>query len=319
MKSHIKLINLLIYMCVILLVIGCGKQTEKPNLTIPKNTVDNVFPMTLTDQMGREVVIEKIPERIVSLAPNNTEILFALNLEDKIVGVTTFCDYPLGVENKEKIGDYEEPNIEKILSLNPDLVFANDIHQKSIEELEKLNIVSVVLDSKNINEVFDSIELAGKATGQDDEALALTNDLKERMKKIEDKTANLKADERPKVYYELWPSPIMTCGPGTFVNDIILKAGGQNIAFDAKLAYPQYSQEVILAKNPDIIIFSHHGSGSYNITGDEILSRQGWSNVNAVKNKKVYYIDENIVQRATPRLIDGLEQFFKIIHPEFFE
>lgn len=316
MRNRFKVINLvLVIMFITLFIVGCKNESKIPEPKIPRYETNESFPMTLTDQMGRQVTIEKLPERIVSLAPSNTEILFDLGLEDKIVGVTDFCDYPEAAKNKEKIGGFSEPNIEKIVSLKPDLILANDIHQKPIEELEKLDIPSVVLDPKDFDDMFISIEVIGKATGQDDEALTLVNNLKVRMENVEAIVAKLTTDKRPKVYYELWPSPITTTGPGTFVDDIIQRAGGENIAGDAKKAYPQYSQEMIVAKNPDIIIFSHHGSS--NQSAEDILQRQGWESIEAIKNKKVFYVDENIVQRATPRLVDGLEQFVNIIHLEF--
>jgi iron complex transport system substrate-binding protein len=165
--------------------------------------------------------------------------------------------------------------------------------------------------------MLDSIEITGKATGRHKEATALINDLNERVKKVEDMVANIPSDKRPKVLFELWHTPITTAGPGTFVDDIIQRAGGENIAQDAGKEFPQYSQEMIIAKNPDIIIFSHHGtSGGESI--ENIMQRPGWDSINAVKNKKVFYIDENLVLRATPRLVDGLEQFVKILHPELF-
>ncbi|WP_213974040.1 ABC transporter substrate-binding protein [Tepidanaerobacter acetatoxydans] len=318
MKNQFKIITkTLIIILITLCIVGCKNESKisEPN---PQNHKTNTaFPITLTDQMGREVTIEKLPERIISLAPSNTEILFTLGLEDRIVGVTDFCDYPEAAKSKEKIGGFSEPNIEKIISLQPDLILATSMHQKPVEELEKLNVPSVVLDPKDFEDVFTSIEIIGKATGVDDKAAAVVGDLKARVKDVDDKVIKLTEDERPKVYYEIWPSPITTAGPGTFVNDIIQRAGGENIAKDAKKAYPQYSQEMIVAKNPDIIIFSHHGSS--NQSAEDILNRQGWESIEAIKNNKVFYVEENLVQRATPRLVDGLEQLAEMMHPELFE
>lgn len=304
-------------MLIAALTVGCNKEPEITESKNEKNTSDSSFPLTLNDQMGREVTIEVLPERIVSLAPSNTEILFALGLEDKIVGVTDYCDYPKAVSSKDKIGGYSEPNIEKIISLKPDLILATDIHQKPVEELEKLGVPSVVIEPEDFDEMLASIEITGKATGRHKEATALINDLKARIKEVGDMVAKIPTDNRPKVLYELWHTPITTAGPGTFVDDIIQRAGGENIARDANKAYPQYSQEMIIAKNPDIIIFSHHGTTGE--TAEDILQRPGWNSINAVKNNKVFYVDENLVQRATPRLVDGLEQFVKIMHPELFE
>jgi iron complex transport system substrate-binding protein len=318
MKNRFKVINLvLVIVFITMIIVGCKSSHQTTEPDAPEDTDNGSFSITLADQIDREVTIEKLPERIVSLAPSNTEILFALGLEDKIVGVTDYCDYPEAAKNKEKIGGFSEPNIEKIVSVKPDLVVATNMHQKSVEELVKLNIPSVVLDPKDFDEVFASIEIIGKATGQHDEALTLIKNLKARMKNVEDAVAKVKIDKRPKVYYEIWPSPITTSGPGTFVDDIIQRAGGENIAKDAQKAYPQYSQEMIVAKNPDFIIFSHHGSSNQSV--EDVITRQGWENINAIKNKKVFYLDENLVQRATPRLVDGLEKFVEILHPELLK
>jgi iron complex transport system substrate-binding protein len=318
MKNQFKIITkTLIIILITLCIVGCKNESKISESNPQNHKTNTAFPITLTDQMGREVTIEKLPERIISLAPSNTEILFTLGLEDRIVGVTDFCDYPEAAKSKEKIGGFSEPNIEKIISLQPDLILATSMHQKPVEELEKLNVPSVVLDPKDFEDVFTSIEIIGKATGQDDKAAAIVGDLKARVKDVDDKVIKLTEDERPKVYYEIWPSPITTAGPGTFVNDIIQRAGGENIAKDAKKAYPQYSQEMIVAKNPDIIIFSHHGSS--NQSAEDILNRQGWESIEAIKNNKVFYVEENLVQRATPRLVDGLEQLAMMMHPELFK
>jgi len=318
MKNQFKIITkTLIIILITLCIVGCKNESKISESNPQNHKTNTAFPITLTDQMGREVTIEKLPERIISLAPSNTEILFTLGLEDRIVGVTDFCDYPEAAKSKEKIGGFSEPNIEKIISLQPDLILATSMHQKPVEEFEKLNVPSVVLDPKDFEDVFTSIEIIGKATGQDDKAAAIVGDLKARVKDVDDKVIKLTEDERPKVYYEIWPSPITTAGPGTFVNDIIQRAGGENIAKDAKKAYPQYSQEMIVAKNPDIIIFSHHGSS--NQSAEDILNRQGWESIEAIKNNKVFYVEENLVQRATPRLVDGLEQLAEMMHPELFK
>ncbi|MGB4168236.1 MAG: ABC transporter substrate-binding protein, partial [Tepidanaerobacteraceae bacterium] len=205
-----------------------------------------------------------------------------------------------------------------IISLKPDLIFSTGIYLKPVEELEKLGVPSVAIEPGDIDEMLDSIELTGKATGRYEEARALVGDLKERIKKIEDMVAEIPTDDRPIVLYELWHSPIMVAGPGTYVDDIIQRAGGENIAKDSSNKYPEYSQEMIVAKNPDIIIFSYHGTDGGE-TVESIMKRPGWASINAVRNKRVYYIDENLVQRATPRLIDGLEEFVKIIHPDLFK
>lgn len=275
------------------------------------------YPLTVKDQMDREVVIEKEPERIISIAPSNTEILFTLGLGDKVVGVTDFCDYPEEAKQKEKVGGFSDPNMEKVLSLKPDLVLATIMHEQPVRMLEELNIPVLVLNPKTIEEVFDALLLVGKVTNREDSAKELVDSLEARMKAIEEKVSSIPEDQRPKVFYELWPSPITSAGPGTFVHDLIEKAGGINVASDASKPYPEYSQEMIIEKNPDIIIFSHMGSSQQ--SKEDIINRPGWEDIKAVKEDKIYYVDENIVQRPTPRLIEGLEEFAKIIHPEIFK
>ncbi|MCR4432019.1 MAG: cobalamin-binding protein [Tepidanaerobacteraceae bacterium] len=322
--EHLSL--LLILFIIIGIFTGCnsskvnkGKTSENP--AAPRDNVlhqeSAAFPLKVKDQMNRQVIMGKEPQRIVSLAPSNTEILFALGLGEKVVGVTNYCDYPEEAKSKEKIGGFSDPNLEKIVSLKPDLVVATDMHQDIVEQMEKLNIPAVVLVPKNIPDMLNSIKILGMISGKESESLRLIKALENRIKAVEDKVVDIPKEKLPKVYYEVWPEPFTTAGPGTFVNDIIQSAGGQNIAGDAEKAYPQYSQEMIISKNPDIIIFSHHGSSKQTV--EDILKRPGWENISAVKDKKVFYVDENIMQRATPRLIDGLEQIAKIIHPELFE
>jgi len=296
---------------------GCTKSPEIPKSKDETNTSVSSFPLTITDQIGRKVTIETQPERIVSLAPSNTEILFALGLEDKVVGVTDYCDYPEAATKKEKVGGDADPNIEKIISLKHDIILSTGLYLEPVEELEKLGVPSIAIEPQNFDEMLDSIELIGKVTGRYEEARALVDELKARIKKVDDIVAEIPPDMRPKVLYELWHTPIFVAGPGSYADERIRGAGGENISKDAGKEYPEYSQEMIIAKNPDIIMFSYHGT-TEGESVETIMQRPGWESINAVKNNKVFYVDENLVQRATPRLVDGLELIVKIIHPELF-
>ena len=316
MKSKFTLYKMLVVILTVAIAITLA-SCKSNSKTDTNESSGNTYPLTVKDQMGREVVIEKEPERIISLAPSNTEILFALGLGGKVVGVTDYCDYPEEAKQKEKIGGFADPNMEKVLALKPDLVLATSMHEQPVRKLEELQIPVLVLNPKNIDEVLDALLLVGKVTNREKQAEELVANLKSRVESIEEKVSSIPEDKRPKVFYELWPSPITSAGPGTFVHDLIENAGGINVASDAAKSYPEYSQEMIIEKNPDIIIFSHHGSS--NQTKEDIIKRPGWENVKAIKEGKVYYVDENIIQRPTPRLVDGLEQFAKIIHPEIFK
>lgn len=298
------------------LITGCNtnaKSKGEPEKKEPLKT--DSYPITITDQLGREIVLEKLPERIVSLSPSNTEILFSLGLEDRLVGVTDFCEYPEAAKSKEKVGGFADPSVEKIVSLKPDIVLTTDLHRQVVEQLDAMGISSVMINPGNMEEMLESIELIGFVTGVKEKAEALTLGLRTRIKAVSEEMAGIPDDKKPRVYYEIFPTPLITAGPNTFVDDIIKLTGGVNIAADANKAYPEYSQEMIVSKNPQIIIYSHHGSSQETV--EDILGRTGWGSIDAIKEKRVFYIDEDIVQLATPRLVEGLEAVSRLLKENF--
>lgn len=272
------------------------------------------FPVELTDDLGRKVTIDKKPERIVSLAPSNTEILFALGLREEVVGITEFCDYPEEAKFKEKIGGFSDPNVEKIVELKPGLVLATGMHQKILGDLEEVDLRVFVLDPRSIDDVLGNIEVVGELTGKKETAESLVAEMKKKIDGVKKKVAGLSGEEKPLVYYEVWNDPIMTVGPGALVYEIIQVAGGKNIAADAQEEYPKLSLEVLIEKNPQVIIAS---KGSMGDPG-KVKERKGWEDISAVKEGKVYIIDEDKVVRAGPRVVDGLVEVAKILHPELF-
>lgn len=273
------------------------------------------FPVTVKDEVNRIVKVTKEPRRIISTAPATTEILFALGLGDKVVGVTTFCNYPEEAKTKEKIGDFQSPNIEKVLALKPDLVIATGgVQREFIERLEKLGIPVYVSYPHNLDEVLSSIYKIGIITGADKKAKDLVFNLKLRIAKVVKKVSNVKT--KPKVFFELWHEPLMSAGPGSFVDDLIRKAGGINIAGDAKTAYPIFSLEQLVKEDPDVIIGAESSMGASPL---EISKRPGWETLKAVKNQKVFTINDDIVFRSGPRLVIALEIIAKYLHPELFK
>ena len=276
----------------------------------------------IVDNRGREVVITNYPpQKIVSMAPANTEILFALGLDDRIAGVTRFCDYPPKVKTMVEegkiaiIGGFADPSIEKIIALKPDVVFAaHTIQLKAAESLEDRGVPVILLDPKNVQDILDNILLVGKATGKEAEAKKLVEEMKKRIDYVISQTRNV--TYTPKVYYEVWHDPLMSIGPGTWIHELIKLAGGSNIFSDAKVKYPKVSPESVIARNPEIIIIKHGYMGG--VAKDEIVKRPGWNAIDAVKNGKIYEVDENILIRPGPRIVEGLETLAKIIHPELF-
>ena len=263
-------------------------------------------PLTITDDLGREVAV---PE-VISLAPSNTEKLFAVGAGDRVVGVTDFCDYPREAQEKDKIGGFATVNIEKVVALAPDLILATGIHEPIIEDLERLNLTVVVLDPKNVDDILGNIRLTGRITGQVETAEELATNMEHRINAITDRTKELPDAQKPKVFYIVWNDPLMTAGPGTFTNDLIHLVGEINIAGDAETRYPVYSLEMLVKQNPDVIIFSTHAG----VTAEQLKTDDVWQGISAIETGRIFSIDADIISRPGPRIVDGLEEMAKYIH-----
>ncbi len=274
------------------------------------------FPLTITDDLNREVTITKQPERIISLSPANTEILFALGLGEKVVGITNVCNYPSQTKEKEKIGDYDNPNLEKIIELEPDLILAS--HGNPIElinQLEELSYAIMYLNPKNIDHIISSITTVGKMTGNDEEAAKLTKEMEERIEAVLAETSSLLENNRPRVLYVVWYKPLWTAGSGTFIDELIQKAGGINIAGDVA-GWPQMNLETVIEKNPQVIIIGYSEDQPKLI--EAVRNESTLDQTDAFKNNQIHTIDTDIVSRTSPRIVNALEEMAKIIHPEMF-
>lgn len=276
-------------------------------------------PITVADMIGREVTLEKAPERIVSLAPSNTEILYALGLGDKIVGVTDFCDYPEEAKEKEKVGGFSDANIEKIVALEPDLILITDIHTGEVlPELERLGLTAFTIDPRSLDEVVESIILIGEITGKDDEASQMAARMTERINAVKAKTDNLADEQRPKVFFIIWHEPLMTVGTDTRIHELIETAGGRNIIQDAE-GYPMIDLETLIDANPQVIIADSGAGDAAGLLYDYATTEPRLKDVDARINNRVYEIETDLVTLPTPRMIDGLEKFAELIHPEIFK
>jgi iron complex transport system substrate-binding protein len=261
------------------------------------------------DDLGRLVAINGTPQRIVSLAPSNTEILFALGLGDKVVGVTDYCDYPPEALNKTKVGGYANPDIEKIVALNPDLVLvAYGTPMDVINNLVGLGLTVYGIKTTDLDDLLNDIRRVGEITDKEVEAQALTSAMESRIQAVTNQTEEL--EQRPRVFYIVWHDPLWTAGSGTFINELIEKAGGVNI-FGNVTGYPMVSIEDVLARDPEIIIASEW---SY----DWAMNATELATTNASQSGRIYTCDDNLVQRPGPRLVEGLEWFAHFIHPEIF-
>ena len=275
-------------------------------------------PIEFIDQLGRTVALDKVPERIISLAPSNTEIVFALGLADRLVAVTDFCDYPPEVETKPSIGGFTTPNIEEVVALSPDLVLATSIHKsRVIPQLEARGITVFALAPKTLDEVLASIKLAGEVTGKEEEASQLVAEMQNRIKAVTDKTNSLPEDKRPGVFYLTWHDPLMTSGLGTLHHELMQKAGGRNI-FEEVVGTQSVDLEVLVARDPQVMIAGIGMGSGEDKTLQYLMTESRLQDTEAWKNGRIYGIDMDLTGRAGPRIVGGLERFAKCIHPEIF-
>lgn len=274
-----------------------------------------LFAETFIDEMGRSIEIDTPPKRIIALAPHITEILFALGLEENIVGVTQYSNYPEAAKEKERIGSYVRLNIEKIISLEPDLVIstAGGNPREVIDRLAALGVKVFVIHPKRIEDIYTNMRSIGAITGRKKEGNTLAAQLE---KRIEDIVSRVEGLSRPKVFFQLGASPLYTTGSNTFVDDLLRKAGGKNIAGGGDIRYPVYSMEEVIRQQPEVIFAMPHGS-ERDVDANAYWKK--WSIIPAVKNGRVFQIDPSIVNRPSPRIAEGLEIVTRKLHPEAFE
>jgi len=279
----------------------------------------------LVDDHGYKTSLTAYPEKIVSLAPSCTEILFAIDAGDKVVAVTDYDNYPydfaawIAAGNMTSVGDFTNPNLEVITTLDPDLILASGgVQEESVGTLRELGYKILVLDPTSIDGVLKNIELVGNATGKRAEATALVDDIINRINTVTNKVANA---AKPKVYYEVYyeSTSSWTIGALAWQNELIEKAGGINLFEDQQIDYYQYQVEALIDRNPDVMVLPASGMGTGQLEGLEaIKARPGWDTTSAVQNDRLYQIDSNIIERAGPRVADAIEQLAGFFNPELF-
>jgi iron complex transport system substrate-binding protein len=273
-------------------------------------------PFTVQDDLGRSLTFPQTPSRIVSLAPSVTEILFALGLEGRIVGVSANCDFPAGALEKPSVGYSMSPDLEKIVSLRPDLIIlATGIFRPDlIPQLERLRLPVYVSAPNDIEAILRSIGQLGRMTGKFPEAEALNRDIRFRMDGILKRLVGRPI--RP-VLYVLWHDPLMTVGPGSFIYELIELAGGRNIHTRPGMPYTRFSMEEVVSKNPEVIIFPSDLGDA--VTRTEMkLWKERWGMIQAVRSGNLYPLESDYLRRPGPRIVDGLELLARVIHPEVF-
>ncbi len=288
-------------------------------LAIFSGTALGWTPVTITDDSGFESIIETQPQTIVSLAPTNTEIIFALGLGDKVVGVTEYCNYPEEALTKQTVGGYSTINVEKIVTANPDIIFANPMNgQENIDSLRQLGYTVIVIQSDSVDGTYDAIQMIGTCTGTTAEADSIISDMKIRIQAITDKLTGV--TEKPTVMHAMSVDPYWVSGSNTFQNELITLAGGTNAFADVD-GWGVVTLEKLLTTDPEIILVdsgSKMGTTGENTLQKAFLTDERLSSITAVKNKAVYVMDSDTFDRSGPRIVDSLEQLAQILHPEIF-
>jgi iron complex transport system substrate-binding protein len=283
--------------------------------------------ITILDDEGYTTNLASVPERIISLAPSNTQILFAIGVGDKVVGVTDYDHYPynfsawIAAGNMTSIGGVSTPNKETIASLNPDLILATNLNDADSVTLRNLGYKVITLNPNNVTGVLLDIAMVGKATGASQNATTLVNSINNEINTI---TAKITAAHvtKPLVYYEVWTPPLMSVGSTSFINDVIAKAGGQNIFENETLQYPTVSSETIVQYNPNVILLptdmANPGDAPFYGSVNEVKARPGWSTINAVQNNRVVIVNGDLFAEAGPRVGEAIAAAAKAFYPELF-
>ena len=288
-------------------------------MSFPITGLATTYPITVMDDLGREVIIEALPERIVSLAPSNTEILFALDLGDRVIGVTDFCDYPPEALEKESVGGPwgTSIDVEKIIALQPDFILAEEVNGiEVIDTLAGLGFKVFGIKSTDLDDLLDDIKKVGQITDKEAEANELIAQMTSNIRAVTGRTTWLLPEEKPTVLHICWHDPIYTSGQGTFVHDLVDKAGGINIFADLE-GWPAVDIEAVIGRDPEVIIVTAMGRvGS--TTWDWVNTEPRLKDISARKNGRIYYIESNWLERPGPRMVLGLEAVAKYLHPEIF-
>ena len=272
----------------------------------------------LQDDMGFEVELDTRPQRIVSLAPSITELLFAVGLRERVVGVTEFCNFPEAARKIDKVAGYNTMSVEKIVAAKADLVLAargND--REGLETLRKTGVKVFGLDVQSVDQLLLALDRLGKLGGVEEQAGKVKRALEQRVRGVKEQVDASK--ERPRVMWGYWSEPVYTAGANTMIDDLFEIAGGTNVGRLAPGAWPQVGLETLISWAPEVIITTYHPQSGDQVEFKKDVERlqatDGWKVLPAVSSGRVYYIDGDLMNRPGPRLIDALEQVAAYLHP----
>ena len=270
--------------------------------------------LTVTDQTGRAVTLAAPPRRIVSLVPGVTEMLFAIGAEEKLIGVTDFCDFPAAARRKPRVGSMLAPSLETVVALQPDLVVATDSgnSDETRVQLERLRVPVYLVSPKGVADVFRTMEQLGALTGHGARAAEVVAGLQRRVRAVVERVA---ARPRPRVLYVVWPEPLIVPGRGAAVSELIDLAGGASVTADATEGYPRWSVEAAVAGAPEVIVLARHGAGTAAVSRDKW---ERFAGLPAIRAGRIHNVDGDLFHRFGPRVVDALEILARLVHPEAF-
>ncbi len=288
-------------------------KRRQPGILTGMPFMANLADQAFVDDLGRRVYLSKPPRRVVSLAPSVTEILFAVGLDAEVVGVTTFCDYPVQAKTKPKVGA-AIPNLEAILGLKPDLVVAGDnIRPDVLAKLEQLKIPAFVLVAKTLEDVLGHISTIGRMVGRDPAARRVVQGLRDRLADIRRRTVSAK---RVRTFYVVNTDPLISVAQGSFIHHMIETAGGENVVGRAPTPYPKVLVEEVLRHDPEVILFPVGTAEGIPEAEQQFWRR--WPNLSAVAHNRLHQIKGELINRPGPRVVDGTERMARYLHPELF-
>jgi iron complex transport system substrate-binding protein len=305
---------------ILLVCIGC-ERAQMPNGPNPVDStstasVETTSTRVITDRLGRSISFESVPTKIVSLSPATTELLFALGAGPSIVGATKHCDYPSEAKSIPRVGSgtLEGISRESILNVEPDLILCKfDNHQPLVESFEAMGFKIVGLGPESLEEMFEEATLLGRILHREKEAVAFIESMKLRSDRLQERVAGIQDGDRVRVFYEVWDQPLMTAGPKSFIGELLVLARTVNIFNDVSQRYPKVSIEVVVDRNPQVILCpTTHGRP---VEIETVLARSSWQSIEAIQNRRVHLIDGDQVSRCGPRLLDALESMIDAVYP----
>lgn len=272
-----------------------------------------------TDATGAVINLPARAQRVVSLSPALTEIFFAAGAGSKIVGVTTYCNYPLEVNALPKVGGYgpDQLSVESIIALRPDIVVGEaSAHGSMASQFASLGIRVAFFNLKDFDAINSAITLAGEIAGDKKIAQAMVDDITKRLKAVSSRLSQVKDANKPVVFWEVWDEPLMTAGPNTFIGQILTYAGAKNAFADTTQDWPMISLESLLTRHVDVIMSSSMHRDA--LTVEKLAARPGWTSIKAVKERRIEFLDDDLSSRPAPRYVEAIEMVARVLYPELF-